>query len=128
MISGSTANPGDRPGPACRAVIAARLQGAQFDRAMTHAIQRAYYQNAKNPSDDAVLIELAVALGLDSAAFTAQLNSGSARQQLEQEIMFSRQLGVRGFPSLLLLAGNSSRVIQINFTDFKVMLEDIISQ
>ncbi len=34
----------------CRAVIAAMQQGAEYDAKMTSAIQRAYYQQARNPS------------------------------------------------------------------------------
>jgi len=114
--------------PACRAVISARRQGLEFDLAMTHAIQRGYYLHAKNPADDETLVEFATELGLDTVTFEQQLNSESTRQQLDQEIMLSRQLGVQGFPSLVLLAGNSARPIQINFTDFEVMRENIISQ
>jgi len=112
--------------PACRAVIAARLQGLEFDQAMTHAIQRGYYLEAENPSDDTTLVGFAAQLGLDEVAFARQLNSESTRQQFDQEITFSRQLGVQGLPSLVLLAGNSARPIQINFTDFEVMLQNII--
>ncbi len=50
--------------PACRAVIAARMQGSEFDIKMTKAIQVAYYQKAKNPSDLEVLLKLANSLGL----------------------------------------------------------------
>ncbi len=35
--------------PACRAVLAARQQGADFEDKMIGAIQTAYYQKAKNP-------------------------------------------------------------------------------
>jgi len=42
--------------PACRAVIAARLQGEQYDDEMTLAIQRAYYLQAKNPSNKETLV------------------------------------------------------------------------
>ena len=41
--------------PANRAVIAARLQGEACDSKMTGAIQRAYYLEARNPSDDSTL-------------------------------------------------------------------------
>jgi len=112
--------------PACRAVITARRQGLEFDLAMTHAIQRGYYLEAKNPSDDTVLIGFAAALGLDTAIFTTQLNSESTHQQLNEEIMQVRQLGVESFPSLVLLVGDSVKPIQINYSDADVMLESII--
>lgn len=114
--------------PACRAVIAARRQGLDFDLAMTNAIQEGYYRQAKNPSDDAVLVEFAATLGLDKDIFSQQLNSVSTRQQLDQEIMQSRRLGVQSFPSLVLLIGDSVKPIQINYTDVEGMLDNIIIQ
>lgn len=113
--------------PACRAVIAARQQGAEYDPAMTTAIQEGYYLQAKNPSDDVNLIEFAAELGLNEGIFARQLNSESTRQQLEQEMMLSRRLGVRGFPSLVLKDGVSIRPIQINYTDATKMLDNIVS-
>jgi len=41
--------------PACRAVIAARKQHAKYEKHMINAIQQAYYTDALNPSDYAVL-------------------------------------------------------------------------
>ncbi len=112
--------------PACRAVIAARRQGAEYDPAMTEAIQRGYYLNAKNPSDDATLIALADELGLRAGEFADALNSDAVRRQLQREITTARQLGIHGFPSLLLLLdGTTARPIPPNYTDAREMLDDI---
>ena len=113
--------------PACRAVIAARDQSMEFDPAMTSAIQRGYYLQAKNPSDDSILIEFATQIGLNEIAFTRELNSRHTREQLEQEMTCSRQLGVRGFPSLLVLHGDAASLIKIDYNDANVMLTDINS-
>ena len=111
--------------PACRAVIAARQQGLEFDTAMTTAIQEGYYLHAKNPSDDTTLIGFAADLGLDELAFAEQLNSESTRQQLRQEIGLTRQLGVQGFPSLVSLDGDLAKPIQISYTDAEAMLVSV---
>ncbi len=91
--------------PACRAVIAAREQGEQFDEAMTRAIQQAYYRQARNPSDDATLIELADELGLDTERFSRSLNSPQTRERLQQEMMLASDMGVASYPSLRLQNG-----------------------
>ncbi|WP_435684697.1 DsbA family protein [Sedimenticola selenatireducens] len=88
--------------PACRAVIAARLQAAESEPAMILAIQQAYYLHAMNPSDDDTLISLAGEIGLDGGRFTRDLNAPATRQQLEQEILLGRSIGAEGFPSLIL--------------------------
>lgn len=88
--------------PACRAVIAARRQGAAFESAMILAIQQAYYLRAQNPSDDDVLIGLAGELGLDGSRFARELNDPVTRDRLLQEIEFASTIGAQGFPSLIL--------------------------
>jgi putative protein-disulfide isomerase len=113
--------------PACRAVIAARMQGIEFDHPMTNAIQRGYYLEAKNPSDDATLIEIAERIGLDRSAFSRELNSETTQQKLALEMRLSRQLGVRGFPSLVLLTAGSVQHIEIDYNDASKMLDQIQS-
>jgi putative protein-disulfide isomerase len=44
--------------PACRAVLAARRLNPAMENPMILAIQQAYYLQARNPSDDALLIQL----------------------------------------------------------------------
>ena len=113
--------------PACRAVIAARLQSPDHDLAMTAAIQQGYYLHAKNPSDDATLIEFAAELGLDTREFSHDLNAAAVQQQLEREIALARRLGVQGFPSLLLLNGDATRGVRVNYTDAGAMLEEMMA-
>ena len=111
--------------PACRAVIAARMQGDEFDVHMTRAVQLAYYTQARNPSDDSTLIELADELGLDSQVFSEALESEPVQQQLLAEIDCSRKLNVSGFPGLVLKTGTSVWPIPVDYNDSVQMLEMI---
>jgi putative protein-disulfide isomerase len=111
--------------PACRAVIAARQQGETFDDLMTQKIQQAYYQKARNPSDDSTLIELAAEIGLDQQAFNDDLASNETQQRLLEEISQSRSLGVNGFPSLVLECNGRIELIQTNYTKADSMLSQI---
>jgi putative protein-disulfide isomerase len=111
--------------PTCRAVIAARQQGKEFDQAMTLAIQQAYYLQARNPSDISTLTELAVEIGLDKEKFIASINSAETDERLQQEIKQSRQLGLNNFPSLLLDTGNKQIRIEPDYINYNVMLEKI---
>ena len=56
--------------PACRAVIAVKNQNSELEQTMVKLIQQAYYLDAKNPSEDDVLISLAKTLDLDIKQFT----------------------------------------------------------
>lgn len=111
--------------PACRAVIAAREQGEQFDLLMTEAIQRAYYTQARNPSDETTLVELAGEIGLDVNAFAASLHAVRTEQQLTAEIDLARQLHAESFPSLVLQVGRNYWPIAIDYNDSEVMLQAI---
>jgi len=111
--------------PACRAVIAARQQGAEFDESMTQTIQEAYYQQARNPSDESTLIELAAELDLDVDRFTRDLRDDNTQELLLYEINETRRLGVDSFPSLVFLTDAGVRHIPIDYNDSGPMLEMI---
>ena len=111
--------------PACRAVIAARAQGAEHEHAMIGAIQRAYYREARNPSLVETLAELAAELGLDAARFRATLASEACEQALLAEIGRSLSLGVRGFPTLVLLSGRTGRAVQHDYNDAELTVRRV---
>jgi putative protein-disulfide isomerase len=112
--------------PACRAVIAARAQGKEFDKKMTLAIQQAYYLQARNPSDVSVLTELAIEVGLDKDKFNAGLLSAETDEILQKEINLSRQLGLNSFPGLLLDTGDKQIRIDPEYLNADIMLKKML--
>ncbi|MFK8018740.1 MAG: DsbA family protein [Pseudomonadales bacterium] len=111
--------------PACRAVIAARLQGEEFDVLITEAIQEAYYLKAKNPSDLDVLINLADELGLDAKKFEHDLKSTAVQLQLTEDIRLSRSIGISSYPSMAVIANQKINHIDLAYTDPVSMLKQI---
>ncbi len=111
--------------PACRAVIAARDQGEKFDNIMTKAIQKAYYQDARNPSELSVLFDLGVEIGLNINKFKQAINSSITQRTLLNEIQQARILKANSFPSLVLKQSQSSWFIPVDYQDEKPMLETI---
>jgi len=111
--------------PACRAVIAAREQGVEYESEMVAAIQRAYYREARNPSLVETLTELAGELGLDVSRFEAVIASAECERILLEEIGRSVSLGVRGFPTLLLVNGTAGLHVQHDYNDSEATLERI---
>lgn len=109
----------------CRAVIAARQQGELYDERMTAAIQQAYYQQARNPSDDQTLIDLAVETGLDSKVFIEDFYSQQVKDILQNEISFSREMFIESFPSLVLKVDDNLTTINIDYTDYQIMLNQV---
>lgn len=111
--------------PACRAVIAARRQGAGFEDAMIFAIQQAYYLQARNPSNDSTLIELAEEIGLDRGRFAADLRHPDIHVELLEEIRWTRELGVRSFPTLLLSHDEGYSEMPVDYGDANRILSAI---
>jgi len=119
--------------PSCRAVLAAAAQdddpgGASVAgpraRLMFEAIQRAYYLQAQNPSDTSVLNGLAAELEpLDADRFAADLGSAAIEAQLQQGFALRRELGVSGFPSLVLVRGEARHVLLQGYATAQQVLQ-----
>jgi putative protein-disulfide isomerase len=111
--------------PACRAVIAAgaldgkgsadgAASGLWLDGvagAMLHAIQRAYYREARNPSDVETLVACAEAIGLDGAAFAGRLAHPDTELALRRQFARRTALGATGFPSLAWWEAGEERAV-----------------
>ncbi len=91
----------------CRAVLAAGDRG----RPMFEAIQRAYYAEARNPSDRDTLIDLADDLGLDAERFAAALDAPGTQSELEEHFALRDRLGARSFPTLVLRREEGSEIL-----------------
>jgi putative protein-disulfide isomerase len=113
--------------PSNRAIIAARRQDEPFDLLMSQRIQRAYYLEARNPSDDETLIELAAEIGLDRERFSQELGDETTRQLFATELQYSRELGINSFPSLAVVTGSDLHHIGLNYTDAGPMQDQIES-
>jgi putative protein-disulfide isomerase len=111
--------------PACRAVLAARAQGEGCDEAMLEAIQRAYYQQARNPSDTDTLLALAAEIGLDTGEFARALSAPQTQAQLSQEMAQAEALGVDSYPSLVLAIDGSRWPVTVGYNSAENMLATI---
>ena len=87
--------------PACRAVIAAGEQASGARSLMYDAIQRAYFLEARNPSDAEALECVAGEIGLDRKQFTEDLGSDHINRIFQLELESVAKLGVSGFPTMV---------------------------
>ncbi len=122
--------------PACRAVIAAHSfdqkndknydnNDHKYETLMINAIQKAYYQQALNPSDNSVLIKLAGSIGLNEQLFHSELQAEQTQHELEKQIAQCRQMNVHSYPSLILKIDQSFWPVSINYLNPDSMLETI---
>ena len=83
---------------------------------MIEAIQKAYYLDAKNPSEPNVLLQLASELNLNGEEFSQMLASNEINDALETEISYSHKLGAQGFPSLFMKQNNTIYPLAYGFS------------
>ncbi|MDO6565357.1 DsbA family protein [Amphritea sp. 1_MG-2023] len=109
--------------PACRAVITAEQISTGSGMKMTEAIQQAYYQDAKNPSDLDVLIDLAATIGLDRQQFSQQIGSEKIQQALLEDLSFCQRHGIQGFPFLGLQTDQGLQMINAGYCNQATLLQ-----
>ncbi|RRJ84209.1 DsbA family protein [Aestuariirhabdus litorea] len=88
--------------PACRAVVTAREMGSARLFDFIESMQRAFYAEARDITDPAVVAQLAVDAGMDRARFAEALVSDSMRSRTKADFELCARLGVQGFPTLAL--------------------------
>ena len=108
-------------------MIAVREQKPKLQAKMTQLIQKAYYLEAQNPSEDDTLIALASTLDIDIKNFGKNLNDTQTQALLLNDIALSKKLGVNSFPSLVLQTNNKLKLIKINYNNPDLILNQIIT-
>lgn len=66
-----------------------------------HAMQEAFYKDAKSLSEDNTFIEIAKNLGLDTNLVQENLNDEASLKSAYNDFLNTQKLGVEGFPTLL---------------------------
>lgn len=112
--------------PACRAVICAKQQHPDFENLMIYGIQKSYYLEAQNPSNNDVLINIAENLRLDTEKFKLDLNSPQVNEILLDEIRLSKSMDINSMPSLVLQINSTLKVIDIDYLDANYIVKQII--
>ena len=123
----TSCNPKRSTYPACRAVICAKQQHPDFENLMIYGIQKSYYLEAQNPSNDNVLIDVAESLGLDTDKFKIDLKSSQVNEILLDEIKLTRSMDMNSMPSLVLQINGTLKGIDIDYLDANYIVKQIIS-
>lgn len=103
--------------PACRAVISVEKLSPGNGMQMVEAIQKAYYLDARNPSNEDTLIDLARQIGFEPQQFKALLHSEETETTLYADLNFCKSIAVQGFPFLGLENGNSIEPLAVGYCD-----------
>ena len=111
----------------CRSVIAAKKQHPDFEVLMTEGIQRAYYLNALNPSNEDTLIQIAKDKGLNEKLFKKDLKSIEINKLLLDQIQITKTMPISGFPSLVLVKEGNLETIKIDYLKSNYIINQIIT-
>lgn len=84
------------------ALIGAKVAEAQGVGPAYHdAVMRAYWLEAKSIEEVDVLADIAVAIGLDRAAFLAALSDPALEQEVFSDVSWAHTNGINGVPALV---------------------------
>ena len=113
--------------PACRAVICAKQQHPDFENLIISGIQKSYYLEAQNPSNEDVLIDIAENLGVDTEKFKIDLHSSKVNEILIDGIKLARSMEINSMPTLALQINDIIKIIDINYIDANYIIKQIIA-
>ena len=111
----------------CRAVISAKKQHTNFEVLMIEGIQKAYYLNAQNPSNEDTLIKIAKDIGLNEKLFKKDLESTDVNKLLVDQIQITKNMPISGFPSLVLVKESNLERINIDYLKSNYIINQIIT-
>ncbi len=80
----------------------AGLQGADRQRALKHALLKAYHGDGRNPGAHDVITELAGAVGLDASEAAAVLREGRYAAEVREAEQMWQQAGINSVPAIVL--------------------------
>ena len=80
----------------------AGLAGQAQQRALKHALLKAYFTDGLDPSDHAVLVQAASQAGLDEAGARAVLASDTYAADVRQAEAFYQQQGIHSVPAVII--------------------------
>lgn len=100
--------------PACRAIVTMRLLNPHVALAFMGRVQRAFYAEGRDTTQNAVLADVAAEAGVDREMFFAELVSQEAKKETQRDFMASQQAGIRGFPTLLAGDGTGQYLVVTN--------------
>ncbi|MCH2232631.1 MAG: DsbA family protein [Crocinitomicaceae bacterium] len=105
--------------PAARACVVAREMNPEIEFEFFKEVQKAFYAQGKNTNELVTFITVASKLGLDVDEFQAKFNSDDMKRATVEDFQLSANLGIKGFPSLVLKKGEEFFLIANGYNEAK---------
>lgn len=113
--------------PSCRAVATARkIKGPKQAFHFFDHLQNSYYSEGNIITTPEVLINQAVKFGFNEEEFSNQFNSNSAKIEILEEFATIKQLGVQGFPTLLIIKNDQPSLLVNGYCDYETLEQRLL--
>ncbi len=89
--------------PSCRAVVTVRKIDETKQFSFFHAIQKAFYLEAKDITQEQVLAEISEQEGIDKEVFLSLYRSQAMIEKTQSDKYKARSMGANAFPSLVFI-------------------------
>lgn len=116
--------------PACRMVVAARRWLGKGNLQWFKVLQKTFYVDALDINDIQNITPLCEAFKIDFPTFVEHAQSPQVKQATQQDFRETRQWGIQGYPSLVLMEGQKLTGISYGYNRYQVLrqrIEDYLS-
>ncbi|MCU0352844.1 MAG: DsbA family protein [Cytophagales bacterium] len=90
-----------------------------------HDLQYAVYHDGKDLTTDETYLNLVAPYGIDGRQFVQQLNSEEFKRKTHQEFKLVSEMGVSGFPTVLLLTEKQNYLLARGYTDYQPLHDTV---
>jgi len=111
--------------PPCRAVVVVRDMAPEKTFLFYEAIQHAFYHLNNDPNELNFYVSICENMDIATDDFEENFHSEEYKKKTRKDFSHCRQLGIRGFPSLVLWTEDSLRLVTHGYSEFEKMQETI---
>ena len=112
--------------PPSRALVLMRSLVPEYEFDYLWALQKAFYQDARDLSEVKVLLELATDRGVEEKVFMQRFDSPTLKMATNMDFQLAREIQARAFPSIVLRAGHDYTFVSVGYQEYEI-LEPLIS-
>jgi len=113
--------------PACRAVVSMRSISPQKEYTYFKSLQKAFYEEGRDPTSVKTFSDLAASLGVDGEKFEKHFLSPVIQNETQRDFQMAKTLHVQGFPSLVALIDGKLHRISNGYLSAGQIISTLIS-
>ncbi len=104
--------------PASRAVVVCRMMAPDKELEFFKAVQKAFYVKNRDTNLLETFVEVAEEFGLDTQKFAELFESEEAKYATKTDFQLSSEMGIKGFPSVVVKLGKQFFMISNGYREF----------